>query len=122
MHPRPTPQTAYARVAFDARVASASPAELVHLCYEQLIAALGAVLIAAERGDNARKSEALTRAVSVLTALQLGVTSPGGISDALSQVYTSARHAVLDSVLAFDGATIATIRGDFIEISAALAA
>lgn len=116
------PDTAYRRVDFDARVASASPAELVKLCYEQLVSALGRALIADERGDNRMKSEALTRAVSALNALQMGVNGAGGVSDALHQLYTSARRSVLDSVLSFDAATLDRIRQDFIEIAAALTA
>ncbi len=114
------PHAAYARVAFDARVAAATPSELVRLCYEQVIGALGRALLAHERGDNRMKSEALTRATSALTALQMGVTGGDGMSDALLQLYTAARHAVLDSVLSFAPETIATIRADFIEIAGAI--
>ena len=114
------PDTAYRRVDFDARVSSASPAELVKLCYEQLIAALGRALIAEGRADNRLKSEALTRAVSALNALQMGVIGEGEVADALHQIYTSARRSVLDCVLSFDAETIARIRQDFIEIAAAL--
>ena len=114
------PDIAYRRVDFDARVSSASPAELVKMCYEQLVAALGRALIAQGRGDNRLKSEALTRAVSALNALQMGVSGEGSMADALHQLYTSARRAVLDSVLSFDSGAIARIRQDFIDIAAAL--
>ena len=114
------PDTAYRRVDFDARVSSASPAELVKMCYEQLIAALGRALIAEGRADNRLKSEALTRAVSALNALQMGVIGEGEVADALHQIYTSARRSVLDCVLSFDAETIGRIRQDFIEIAAAL--
>jgi len=90
------------------------------MCYEQLIAALGRALIAEARGDNRLKSEALTRAVSALNALQMGVSGEGEMADALHQIYTSARRSVLDCVLAFDAETITRIRQDFIEIAAAL--
>ena len=116
------PDTAYRRVDFDARVASASPAELVKLCYEQLIGALGRALIAEERGDNRLKSEALTRAVSALNALHMGVSGESGVAEALHQLYTSARRSVLDCVLRFDAPAIARIRQDFIEIASALTA
>ena len=114
------PDTAYRRVDFDARVSSASPAELVKMCYEQLIGALGRALIAQDRHDNRQTSEALTRAVSALNALQMGVSGEGPMADALHQIYTSARRSVLDSVLSFDAAAIARIRADFVEIAAAL--
>ena len=114
------PDTAYRRVDFDARVSSASPAELVKMCYEQLVSALGRALIAQERGDNRLKSEALARAVSALNALQMGVSGEGAMADALHQLYTSARRSVLDCVLSFDADAVARIRQDFIEIAAAL--
>ena len=113
------PLEAYRRVDFDARVAGADPAQLVLLCYEQLIGSLGSALFAAERGDNAFKSQSLTRALAALTALRLGVSGTGGIAPALLQMFEAARKAVLDSVLAFDPQTIGLIRQDFIEISRA---
>ena len=41
---RRTPHEAYRRVDFDARVKGASPSELVHLCYEHLVSALGTAI------------------------------------------------------------------------------
>ena len=114
------PLEAYRRVDFDARVAGADPAQLVLLCYEQLISSLDSALFAAERGDNALKSQSLTRALAALTAPRLGVSGTGGIASALLQMFESARKAVLDSVLAFDPRTIGLIRQDFIEISRAM--
>ena len=114
------PLEAYRRVDFDARVAGADPAQLVLLCYEQLIGSLGSALFAAERGDNAFKSQSLTRALAALTALRLGVSGTGGIAPALLQMFEAARKAVHDSVLAFDPQTIGLIRQDFIEISRAM--
>lgn len=114
------PHEAYRRVDFDARVAGADPAQLVSLCFEQLIGSLGSAMFAAERGDNPLKSQSLTRALSALTALRLGVNQNGAIGPALLQLYEAARKAVLDSALAFDPQTIATIRQDFIEISRAM--
>lgn len=117
---RRTPDAVYRRVDFDARVGGADPMELVGLCYEHLIAALGSALFAHERKDNAAKSAALTRAVSALTALQLGVKGTEGVAAALLQFYQAARNAVLDSVLAFDPARISSVRADILEIASAL--
>lgn len=117
---RRTPDAVYRRVDFDARVGGADPMELVGLCYEHLIAALGSALFAHERKDNAAKSAALTRAVSALTALQLGVKGTEGVAAALLQFYQAAKNAVLDSVLAFDPARISSVRADILEIASAL--
>jgi len=114
------PQAVYRRVDFDARVQTADPSQLVTLCYEQLIAALGSALFAQAKGDNRMKSEALTRAVSALTALHIGVSGEGGVSDALRHLYLAARKSVLDCVLSFKSETIMQIRQDFIEINQAL--
>src|SRR5690606_19651516 len=113
---------AYRRVDFDARVEGASPQQLVGLCYETLAGALGTALYAHERDDNRLKSEALTRALSAITALQLGVEGEADVAGALHQLYQSARRSILDSVLAFDPMVIAAMRRDFIDISRALAA
>ena len=117
---RHTPQDAYRKVDFDARISGADPMELVAMCYEQLIASLGSALFAHERGDNQAKSKALTRGLSALTALQLGVAGNEGVALALRQFYQAARNALLDGVLAFNPARIEQIRQDFLEIAAAL--
>lgn len=115
-----SPLEAYRRIDFDARVAGADPVQLVALCYEQLIGSLGSALFAAARADNRLKSQSLTRALSALTALKLGVSGSEAIAPALLQMFESARQAMLDSVMAFDPRTIALIRQDFTEISRAM--
>ena len=117
-----SPHEAYRRVDFDARVSGAAPAELVHLCYEHLVGALGTALFAADKGDNALKSRSLTRALTAVTALQLGVTGETGVASALRQVYEAARRTILDSAIRFDSIRIEALRRDFIEIGGALRA
>jgi flagellin-specific chaperone FliS len=119
---RNNPREAYRRVAFDAQVAGAGPGQLVLLCYEQLDLALGSALLAATRRDHAAKSQALTRALSSLTALQLGISKDAAIAPALHQFYEAARIRLLDNVPAFDAQAVGTLRGDFAEIGRALAA
>jgi flagellar biosynthetic protein FliS len=118
---RHSPSEAYRRVDFDARVSGASPQELVRLCYEQVISSLGAAMLAVERRDNQMKSQSLTRAMSALTALQMGVSGEGPVVDALLHIYTTARRAVLDSVITFDAPTIIQVRQDFIDIAESMA-
>lgn len=114
------PAEAYRRVEFDARVSGADPRQLVTMCYEQLIAALGSAVFAHERGDNRMKSQAMTRAISAITALQLGVSGTGGMADVLHQMYESTRRALLNNVLSFDPQMIGTVRQDYIDIARAL--
>ena len=77
------PNEVYRRIEFDARVCGADPRELVRVCYEQLIGSLGGALIAATRRDNQMKSQTLTRALSALTALQMGVSGDNAVAQAL---------------------------------------
>ncbi|WP_062787677.1 flagellar export chaperone FliS [Novosphingobium capsulatum] len=114
------PGEAYRRVDFEARVHGANPRQLVDLCLEQVAGSLGRAIYADKTGDNAAKSAALTRAVSALTALQMGVDSQTPTGPALIQLYQSARRTVLDSALRFDGAKMDTIRKDFLEIRQAM--
>jgi flagellin-specific chaperone FliS len=115
-----SPHEAYRRVDFDARVKGADPRQLVALCYEQLVSSLGSAIFAQERGDNSLKSQALTRALSATTALQLGVSGDDSTAQALRHLYEATRRAVLDSAISFDAKTLATIRQDFIDISRAM--
>lgn len=114
------PGEAYRRVDFDARVSVADPRQLVSLCYEQFIGALGSALVAHERHDNRLKSQAMTRALSALTALQMGVSGSEGVAQALVQLYGAARHSLLDNALNFDPKVVGTIRQDFIDIARAM--
>lgn len=114
------PREAYRRVDIDARVEGASPAELVHLCYDQIVLSLGSAIEAAQRQDNAAKSHWLTRALSALFALEMGVSGTMPMAGALLQLYRSARTAILDGVQEFDAARLKAVRDDFIEIGAAL--
>jgi len=117
-----SPQEAYRRVDFDARVSGAGPAELVHLCYEHLVSALGTAVHADANGDNCLKSRSMTRALTAITALQMGVAGADGMAVALGQLYEGARRTILDSALEFDPQAIATLRSDFAEIGQALLA
>ena len=116
-----SPQEAYRKVDFDARVVGADPRQLVVLCYEQLTGALSRALHAASLGDNRAKSEALTRALAAITALQMGIDPAAPVASALGHFYAAARQALLDCVLDFQPRTVEQLRGDFAEIAGALA-
>lgn len=120
MHALRSPLEAYRRVDFDARVAGADPRQLVLVCYEQLTDALARALHGARTGDNRLKSEALTRALAALAALQMGIDPAAPIAASLSQLYGSARRALLDCVLDFRPEVMERLRGDFVEIAQSL--
>ncbi len=115
------PREAYRRSEIDARVeGGADPADLVRLCMEQAIGGLGLAVIAQERQDPTARSKALTRALSAVTALDMGVDRSAPLAPALLQIYGAARKAILDSVIAFDAEQLRQVRQDFVDIARAL--
>jgi flagellar biosynthetic protein FliS len=122
MYALQTPREAYRKVDFDARVAGADPRQLVLVCYEQLGSALSSAIHAADRGDNARKSAGLARALAALTALHMGLDHNQPIAAALATLFEAARQTVLDSVIHFDAEALERLRTDVAEIATALRA
>ncbi|WP_338447376.1 flagellar protein FliS [Pelagerythrobacter marensis] len=114
------PHEAYRRSAFDARIQGGDSAALVQLCLEQAIAGLGSALFAQERGDASLRSKALTRTLTAITALEMGVDRNAPLAQALLQVYGAARKAVLDSVTDFNPELLRSVRQDFLDIESAL--
>lgn len=115
------PSAAYRRIEFDARVAGSDGRELLAVCYERLLRAIGDVRIAAARADNAGKSAALTRALTAVNVLQLGVDRTSPVAPALDAFYAGARRTLLDAAIAFDAAALDGLRSDIAEIAAAMA-
>lgn len=120
MHALRSPHEAYRRVEFDARVEGANPRQLVLVCYDQLTAALGRALHGARSDDNRAKSEALTRALAAIAALQMGIDPAAPVASALTQFLGAARRALLDCVLAFDPDVVERLQKDFSEIRSSL--
>lgn len=120
MYHHTTPREHYRRIELDARVAGADPRQLVGLCYEQLLDALSLALHGDAIGENTIKSRALTRALSTLTALQLGVDRNAPISKDVFQYLEASRRTILDSVIKFDRAGIERLRSDAFEIAQAM--
>ena len=114
------PHEAYRVSEFDARLDAARPADLVLFCLGQVIQGLGSAVSAHDRGHLAARSKFLTRALTGLTALEMGVDREAPLADALLQIYSSARRSLLDCVLDFDPVRLETIRADFRDILAAL--
>lgn len=119
MHAVRSPHEAYRKVDFDARVAGGDPRQLVLLCYEQLAAALGSAVHAAAAGDNGRKSASLTRALSAMTALQLGLDHGQSLATAINAFLEAARRTVLGSVIEFDAKSLERLHTDVKELSSA---
>lgn len=116
------PYDAYQRVEFDARVKGASPQELVHICYDQLVLALGTAIAAHERNDARLKSRSMTRAVTALMALQMGIDQDHEMAGLLNDFYGAARKSILGSSVNFDVEGLKEMRDDFRDLRRALAA
>lgn len=120
MHALRSPHEAYRRVEFDARVAGADPRQLVLVCYGQLTGALALALHAFRKGDNRLKSEALTRALAAIAALQMGIDPAAPIAPVLTQFYGAARKALLDCVLDFRPDVVEQLHLDFTQIAGSM--
>lgn len=119
---RSQPADAYREANFDARLMGGSRDDLVIFCIEDLIANLGALEIAEARGDRAARSKALTRCVTALTALELGVDREAEMAANLLQFYGAAKISLLDSVRETDLTNIAAMKQDFRDIAKAMRA
>lgn len=116
------PHEAYRVSEVDARLSGADAGALVTFCLAQVIQGLGCAMAAHQRAHWAARSKWLTRALTALTALEMGVDRDAPLADALLQIYGAARRALLDAAVAFDPAALETIRSDFRDILAALSA
>lgn len=114
------PHEAYRRSSLDARVQGGDSAELVQICLEQVILGLNSAIFAQQRGDLSLRSKSLTRTLTAITALEMGVDRAAPLADALLQVYGSARRILLANVTEFDVDQLARVRSDFVEIEAAM--
>lgn len=115
------PRAAYLQSDFDARLKGSRPQDIVLFCLGEVVASLGAVILAEERRDPAARSKALTRGVTALTALEIGVDRDAPIAESLLQFFGSAKSVLLDSVRRIDVEKIETLRADVVEIRNALA-
>lgn len=119
---RKQPADAYREANFDARLMGGTRDDLVIFCIEDLIANLGALEIAEARSDRSGRSKALTRCVTALTALELGIDREAELATSLLQFYGAAKASLLDSVRETDLAGIATLKQDFRDIAMAMKA
>jgi flagellar protein FliS len=116
------PNEAYRISEIDARLDGAKAEDLVTFCLGQVVQGIGACISAHERVAYAARSKSLTRALTALTALEMGVDRDAPLAGALLQVYGAARRTLLDCALSFDPQALAAVRSDFVDILTALSA
>ena len=69
--------------------------------------------------DRQARSRAITRCVTALTALELGIDRNAEMGATLAQFYGSAKSTLLDSIRQTDARAIAGLKTDFGEIAGA---
>lgn len=116
------PALAYRRSHFEARLLAASPQDMVIMCLDDLLANLVRFEHAELRDDREVRSDALTRCVTSLTALEMGVDRSASLGDALVHFYTAAKAALLGMLVSADVTRLRTIKADFVEIRQSFAA
>jgi flagellar protein FliS len=119
---RAKPHEAYRESHFDARLIASGRDDLVLICLEDLIENLGVLQIVEGRADRAVRSRALTRCVTALTALEMGVDRDADLSASLLQFYGAAKSLLLDSIRECDMVQIAQLQSDMTEIATAFRA
>lgn len=102
------PAETYRQIDAAGRVGDASPHALVSVLYEDLMRAVRLAALAAERGDAADRNARVTKALSLLFALEAGLDFSAGssVADALSRFYRGARDTIMRAGLADDAAAL----------------
>lgn len=101
---RGDPAQTYRAVGLTSRAAGSDPHQLVGLMYEELLAALATAAWATEQDRPAIRSERVTRALTILFALEAGLDfdKGGELSVTLSRLYHGARARLLDASMGDD--------------------
>lgn len=116
---RAQPREAYRDSHFDARLMASGRDDLVLICLDDLIENLGVLQIVESRSDRAARSRTLTRCVTALTALEMGIDRDAELATSLVQFYGAAKNMLLDSIRSVDVDQIASLRNDMQEIATA---
>jgi flagellar protein FliS len=112
--------TAYRSIDVAGRTATGDPHALVSVMYEEVTRALGAVAGAMRSGDQALKSEKISRALTILFALESGLDydKGGDISHTLANLYRGARKQIVAASLGDDPAPFLSVARNLGEIAA----
>lgn len=116
---RARPNDAYRQANFDARLMGSTRDALVIFCLEDLVENLTALELAEARNDRSARSRALTRSVTALTALEMGIDRSAELAATLAHFYGAAKSVLLDQIRTTDLTRIAALKQDFVDISAA---
>ena len=113
---------AYRQSNFDVRLMASDRDDLVLICLDDLIENLGVLEIVEQRDDRAARSRTLTRCVTALTALEMGIDREAELASSLAHFYGAAKNLMLDSIRALDLGKVRQLRDDLREIAFAFRA
>jgi len=87
----------YQNVNVASRIEGATPHKLVQMMYEELLKALEAMALAADRGDFVQRGQRQSKALAILSALEtsLDFDKGGDIARGLLAIYREARRLVV---------------------------
>jgi flagellar protein FliS len=87
----------YRSVDIDSRIEGANPHQLVVIMFEEVLKALDAMAVAAQRGDYTQRIQRQSRAMSILNGLEgsLDYGKGGDIAEGLAGIYREARRLVM---------------------------
>jgi len=119
---RSQPRDAYRQSHFDARLIASDQNDLVLICLDDLIESLGVLQIVESRNDREARSRTLTRCVTAVTALEIGIDRDAELASSLLQFYGAAKSLLLDSIRVIDVEKIAELQNDMREIATAFRA
>jgi len=118
---RPGPAEAYRRVEIDAYIVGGEAAQMTRLCLAETIGALNRALYFDSKADGEARVNCLTKALSCIQALKLGVDRTQPLAEALLVVYGNAVGRLTRNMRIFDARAISALRQDFLEIEQAFA-
>lgn len=115
------PARTYRDIDLAGRTATADPAALVSLLYDELVGALRVAGWAAEHRRFEMRSERVTRATAILFALEAGLDFDKGaaVSEALARFYMGARKEVLRASLGTEAKPFLDVAASIEEIAGA---
>ena len=114
------PRAAYQQSNFDARVRGGTSQDIVIYCLDELSLTIGMLRQADMRGNCAGRSAAITRAIAILTALEMGVDRDNELAGSLLHFYEGSRRLLLGSIGETQVEAIEALRTDVTDIRDAL--
>ncbi|MCJ7420352.1 flagellar export chaperone FliS [Sphingomicrobium astaxanthinifaciens] len=111
---------AYNQVSIEARILGCDGEKLVRFCFEELDRSLGQLIAAKQRNRPAIASEALSKALAALSALETGIDRSSPLAPALSSFYLGVRTELARQAWSRHGSKIEELRRDVADVASAM--